>query len=384
VFDGPGPNLIGNAQEPQIIDRAARALGFGLIFAAGGLSTNTAQGAEYHFGTHQAAIYDSQFKGVIFHPPHPNVLGDAVKSISGAPQQVDLTLQAQIFTALTVNQSQGIGAEYQFGLHQTQLANSQIQSQVFPSARTPPAVNKQTLHTLIVNGQELTKDLTIQGWAGIPSVPQGWISTNISAGPQLVDLTVPSQIQKTLILLIQAPYTPTTLFGIPQSDPTQLAAKLFAPPTAKVPYTAPTTLFAAPTPWDPTQNQGSIIHSFPPPPAKYVQPAIVLVREQQYDNLYPLTIVQPYIYVAPPPFTGFWVVAVSAGWYQGVFRTPGDVFLLAQAADFSDSTIDYQAGSNGVGYGWMAKTNLTTPFNWLETNNAPYLPPQDPFRRFVY
>jgi hypothetical protein len=79
------------------------------------------------------------------------------------------------------------------------------------------------------------------------------------------------------------------------------------------------------------------------------------------------------------------VQAVSAGWYGGRFRTPGDIFLLAQAADFSDSTVNYQPpSSDTVGYGWMMRTAATMAFDWLQSNGSPYLPPQDPNRRFIY
>ena len=86
----------------------------------------------------------------------------------------------------------------------------------------------------------------------------------------------------------------------------------------------------------------------------------------------------------PPPPNGFWVEAVTAGYYGGVFRTPGDVFELATAGDFSDCTVNYQAASNGVGYGWMARTAQTEAYDWLTQNDAPYLPPQDSLRRTVY
>src|ERR1700685_1596428 len=67
-------SFVSSISNPQIADYTSAAIvGFGLVFGAVGLSTNTAQGAEYQFGTHQLAIYESQFKGVIFHPAHPNV-----------------------------------------------------------------------------------------------------------------------------------------------------------------------------------------------------------------------------------------------------------------------------------------------------------------------
>ncbi len=87
---------------------------------------------------------------------------------------------------------------------------------------------------------------------------------------------------------------------------------------------------------------------------------------------------------AVPPSPGFWCQAVTAGFYGGEFRTPGDIFKLATASDFSDSTVNYQAASNGIGYGWMQRVNVSAEYDWLENNNAPYLPPQDPSRRTVY
>jgi len=387
MIDGWGPNLIGNAQEPQTAPWAARAFGFGMVFAAVGLSTSTPAGAEYQFGTHQKAIYDSQFKGAIFTPPHPNIPGDAVKALVAAPQSYDFTLQAQFFNAsVVINQSPAMPSEYHFGTHATQLANSQIASRIFPSLRQPPQVGGQVpLRSLHVQGQELTKDLTIQGWSSIPSVPQGWLFTVVSAGPQLADLTIQPWFQPAPIYNINAVWSPTTIISVMQADPWQRQAQVYKPSAVAVKPQSQPFISAYPTPSDPTQNQGSIIPSLSPPPSKVVQPAIILTFEQQYDkNLYPLVVTMPYIYVAPTPFTGFWVQAVSAGFYGGAFRTPGDVFLLASSADFSDSTVDYQVNSNNIGFGWMAPASTQQVFEWLQANGAPYLPPQDHLRRFIY
>jgi hypothetical protein len=378
-----GPQLITNADKPQLLE-VVKGIGYGLVFAAVGLSTSSPAGAEYQFGLHQAQIYDSQFKGAIYSPTKGGVPADAVKAFTAGPQQYDFTRQATIASpTLGINQSVAISAEYQFGLHQTAIASSQIQSRVFPAL--VGSVSKAPIKTIIVNGQELSRDLTLQPFMPFVPVQTGWLVTMVTAGPQLVDLTLQPDFQQAIIYNVNAPWTPTTIVGVWQQDPTQQPARLVAPPTVKPGYLIPPTLIASPTPWDSTQNQGLIVRSLSPPPSHAVQPAILLIGEQKYDNLYPLLITQPMIYVAPPPFTGFWVQAVTAGWYGGRFRTPGDIFLLAQAADFSDSTVDYQPGSsNTVGYGWMMRTAATQAYDWLQSNGSPYLPPQDPLRRFVY
>jgi len=85
-----------------------------------------------------------------------------------------------------------------------------------------------------------------------------------------------------------------------------------------------------------------------------------------------------------PPGPGFRVQAVTAGFYGNQFRTPGDVFDLFNAADFSDSTVNYEINGNTTAFGWMTKVPSGTPlYSWLASNGAPYLPPQDPARRFV-
>lgn len=383
---GTGPQMISNAEKPQLLDMV-KGIGYGLVFAAVGLTTSTAKGAEYHWGTHQTAIYESQFKGIIFHPPHPNIPGDAVRAFVAAPQSYDFTLPAQISQAcIEINQSVAIPAEYQFGTHATQLANSQIQPRVWAALNRPFTSNDLVpLRSFHVNPQELYKDLTLQGSFPFVPVATGWILTYVGAGPQLIDLTLQAYLQPSTIQLIQAPWSPTTVISVMQADPWQRQAQVYKPSAVLVKPQKQPFISAYPVPWDPTQNQGLITPSRPAPPSHVVQPVIILTGEQKYDNLYPLVLTQPYIYVAPPPFTGFWVQAVSAGWYGGRFRTPGDIFLLAQAADFSDSSVNYQPpSSDTVGYGWMMRTAATMAYDWLQSNGSPYLPPQDPLRRFIY
>jgi hypothetical protein len=80
------------------------------------------------------------------------------------------------------------------------------------------------------------------------------------------------------------------------------------------------------------------------------------------------------------------VQAVSSGYYGGQLYFPGDVFDLASAGDFSNSALNYAGpGANTVQFGWMKQVSNSTPlFTWLQANNAPYLPLQDPSRRFIY
>lgn len=381
-----GPQTVGNSSAPQLADYG-KALGYGLVLACCLKSTNAGFSQEYHHGTHQVAVYESQFKGKIFASVKGGVPNDAVRSFIAAPQQYDFTLPAQLFQP-TVNQQAGaIGSQYTFGLHAQQIADSQNRSVIFPSAATPPgSTSNRPLSAIIVPPQAF--DYTLPAWSKIPSVTTGWISTQIGAGPQLVDLTLAAQVSiarpKPLIL---APWNPTTIISKSQDDPTQLPAKIFSPPTIKATSLPIRGFFASQA--DPSQLAARVFPSVatPPKPSHVVQPAILLIQEQAYQNVYQQIVSMPVIGGAgpPPPPDGFRVTAVTAGWYQNVFRTPGDVFDIKFAAEFSDSTIDYQINSNGIGFGWMAKVAPNTPLvNWLDDNNVPYLPPQDPSRRFIY
>lgn len=282
---GPVPPLAGNSNAPYFQDSLGVAAGFGLVFASALTSTNTGFGAEYQHGTHAAAIYDSQFKGAVFKSVKGNAPNNAVRSVYGAPQQYDFTLQAW-FDAPNDAESFSIGSEYSFGLHQTAIANSQIQSQVWSSVRTPPGIAELTPFPLLfAQPQELTRDLTIQGWVSIPSVPQGWLLTMVGAGPQVADLTMQASFQRSAIKNIQASWNPTTIVGVWQQDPTQISAWVKRPSPSVAPAKPITQFFAQPVPWDYTVNQGFIRASTPPPPSKVVQPAIILRPQQSYVDV---------------------------------------------------------------------------------------------------
>jgi hypothetical protein len=83
--------------------------------------------------------------------------------------------------------------------------------------------------------------------------------------------------------------------------------------------------------------------------------------------------------------TGFRVIAITAGEYNGKYYVPGDVFDLLQASDFSDSSVNYGPDSADIQLGWMSQVSSATPlYQWQTQTDSPYFPPQDPARRFVY
>ena len=130
-----GPQFVGNSSAPQFADYG-KAIGYGLIIACCLKSTNTGFAQEYQHGTHQVAVYESQFKGKIFPSVKGGVPGNAVRTVYGAPQQYDFTLPAQLF-APNVNQQAGaVGSQYTFGTHAQQIADSQNRSVIIASART--------------------------------------------------------------------------------------------------------------------------------------------------------------------------------------------------------------------------------------------------------
>lgn len=404
-----GPQFVGNSSAPQFADYG-KAIGYGLILACCLKSTNTGFAQEYQHGTHATAIYAAEgIKSRITPSVKGGVPVNAVKVTYAAPQAYDFTLPAQLFTPIVNQQAGAVGSQYTFGTHAQAMADSQNRSSVFPSVRTPPGVTTiRPLQTIVVPPQ--VYDFTLPPTRPFVPVAQGWISTQIGAGPQLADLTLPPSVQKSVIHLTLAPWNPTTIVSKSQDDPTQLPAKVFRPPLVTPAYLSPKPFFASQA--DPTQIPARIFASVARPPTLYVPPVMVQVGQQAYSDLAYQRQIAPLIgIVIPPPAPGFRVMAVTAGFY-GRFRTPGDVFDIAFAADYSDSTVNYQdqpsylvlqgggflllqgggqltlqAPTEGStsGYGWMMRVAQTTPiFDWLQSNGAPYLPPQDPRRRFIY
>jgi hypothetical protein len=206
-------------------------------------------GAEYQFGTHQKALYDSQNGTLIW---------------AAAPTPPTVGVQVP-------------------------------------------------LRSIHVQPQELNYDLTIQGWSKIPSVSTGWLVTMITAGPQLADLTLQAQLipARPFLSQFQGPTVPPVLIGAPQADTTQIPARIFSPPAKAVPGQQQPYLVGGPSPSDSfaqQQIQGRIFAPSLPGPSHKVQPAIIFVFEQQYDKAdQPQLIFVPTIYnppIIPPPVIG--------------------------------------------------------------------------------
>src|SRR5277367_4500457 len=80
--------LQGNSGSPQLAD-LGRAAGFGIIFASAITGPSAGPGQEYHFGTHQGALYDSQNRSGIFQAV-PRKAGVPVGTfVSTLPQYVE-------------------------------------------------------------------------------------------------------------------------------------------------------------------------------------------------------------------------------------------------------------------------------------------------------
>jgi hypothetical protein len=413
---------LGNANMAQRLQDFGIAAGYAFVVAMSPhAGPNAAMAAEYQHGTHAVQIYNAQAGTQLFHSAAPRESTSAlahfiatqgqypeprpplvIKSarvataapyqsfpfVVSAPQQHDPSSYLQPFMdAPTIVSSVCMGWEYQFGTHQKTLYDSQNGTAVWASLPTPQAPGHQVpLRSIHVLPQEVYRDLTQQPWITQIPTNQGWILTYAGASPQSYDFTLqPLFDNGSQLVHAQAPVNPAYVIAKYQQDPSQPAPAIWTPPLRVIKPMQQPFITAQPTPWDPRVIMGQVFRPRGVQPSNYVQPTLVIANEQLYTNIFPNAFAQAQPnYIPPPPFTGFWVQAVTAGWYGGRFRTPGDIFLLAQAADFSDSTIDYQAGSNGVGYGWMTRTTATAAYDWLESNGSPYLPPQDPLRRTVY
>ena len=181
-------------------------------------------GAEYQFGTHATAIYNSQSGGRISGvaprkqgnvPPayiqtqgqyrsraprlYRWVSGETqtaqqIAQIIVPPQSYDFTLQGRFSQPNVVESLGTLGQEYQFGTHQKAIFDSQMQPQLSrPIYR--PIVNSDItpVQTIITYGQELYRDIQVQGWNNIVPVSTGYLMCVVTAGPQIYDNTLSAQ-----------------------------------------------------------------------------------------------------------------------------------------------------------------------------------------------
>lgn len=81
---------------------------------------------------------------------------------------------------------------------------------------------------------------------------------------------------------------------------------------------------------------------------------------------------------------GFRVTAVYAGTYAGTYHQEGDVFDIAQASDYSDSTVNYQYAAGDYVTGWMLQVPQTTPLlTYGSVQSPPLFPVILPQNRMV-
>lgn len=301
------PSFVSNASAPQIDTWLAA--GCAALFTVGALaSSNTAQGAEYQFGTHAAAIYESQFKGAIWGPaaggaPPPKSLGAFVKApeqaytnapswvlasvlgatpqpialIVGGPQSVDLTLQGDLVEPLVSPQGRPLT---QFSVA-PQADTTQPPALVFAAALVPVVAPPVPARLALAAPQ--TVDLTLAASIFSPQAGiQGRTPPTIVASPQAIDLTVQGWIETPQ--LTQQGRVPTLTIGGPQSDPSQIAAQFFGvQPAAVVASYAVRSVSAAPQSADLTV-QASI---FKPQPAGQGPTPALIVAAPKDDQTQP-------------------------------------------------------------------------------------------------
>jgi len=308
------------------------------------------QAAQYTFGTHAKAIYDSQ-------------------------------IQAQIWGPVVTESKGFFGAQYEFGTHQKALYDSQIQAQVFkPIPRPLVSADLVPLRAFHVPGQDLFTDLTIQGWVSTVPVAQGFLVTMITAGPQLADFTqqaVVTPSQPFHSIAPSAPVNPGFFFAQPQFDTTQIPARLIKPPAVAAKNRNQQFVTAGPSPSDqlaqqqiqPQLNAGAL-----PGPSKKIQPTIIFAFEQQYDkNSYPLVFTVPTIYnppIIPPPVIGQPDISV---WTTDSQITADSIAFTCDGADLINGGATQVPGFEGDRPAYtVSSPNFTPPLPGAAlTNNVP-------------
>lgn len=239
------------------------AAGFAVLFGVVSLaSSNTAQGAEYQFGTHAAAIYESQFKGAIWGPAQaaavtPKLLGAFVQvpeqaytnapswvlasirgatpqpiALSIAPPQTDPTqLAASVFRPLSAGQTPPQIGQLLAGPQSVDLT---LEGDLFAPLVSPQG-RPLTQFSVAPQADTTQPPALIIAAALAPLIPPSVPARLTSAAPQAIDLTIQGWIETPQ--LTQQGRAPPTLVASPQADPTQIPAAVF--PRLRTPPIAP-------------------------------------------------------------------------------------------------------------------------------------------------
>jgi hypothetical protein len=196
--------FVSNANAPQI--DAVLIAGFAALFAVSLASSNAAQAAEYQFGTHAVAIYESQFKGAIWGPASSPPTSKALGTFVCAPEQAYTNAPSWVLASVRGATPQPIALI----VGQPQTDPTQVPASIFAplSGATPRPI-------ALTTGAPQSVDLTIQGSVLAPlDSPQGRLTAQFSVGPQ-ADPTQPPALISTPQAAPQGRVPPLTV-GAPQ------------------------------------------------------------------------------------------------------------------------------------------------------------------------
>jgi hypothetical protein len=291
---GPKGGFISAA--PQIANYALVA-GLGFFSASAVTPQGQANASEYQFGTHAAAIHNAEaIKSKVWKsvPTPPVATSQVPRFVSSAPQSVDLTQQPAIFksapTPIVVSTPLPFRL-VQAGPEQVDLSISgwvaesapmfqgappasiwaspqtdptQIAAQIWKPAATPPAVSG-FLGTYVSVPAQIEERPTRQVWPSQISGQTPPVIKSIWAAPQIVDLTLQAVILGPAITPPVVSYAVPQLYASPQLiDLTQQGWIRGTAPMGQGPV--PPLTFGIPQ-TDPTQIAPSIWQSVPTPPA---------------------------------------------------------------------------------------------------------------------
>ena len=289
-----------------------------------------------------------------------------------------------------------LGQSYQFGLHQKALYDSQGGSAVWQSLPTPIVQGQQVpLRSLHVQPQEIYQDLlTPRAWLTNIPLSQGWIVTFAGASPQSFDFTLQTSFDNGSPLVHPAaPVNPQVAITLHQPDLRQIQPTVFHPSAVIPKQPIQRQIFASPTPWDYTVNQGSIWYGARVPPfvgkqtpTQFVTPPQAYVDSPQGQLLAPLVGQLPIFTAITGQSFNFFTPGLTAIQTQltGVY----DYFSLVKAmlnfshrqdiANYQDYYI--QAGEARI-YQDLFAENIGNGVLWLEqpytqtiTNNTAPVP----------
>lgn len=297
LWAGSGGGVAFVKNEPQFDTRAmagTAVMFFGALFGA---HSNTAQGSQSTYGTHELAVkqaaQSSSVWGSVRTPPgfiprfvysrpgdppgnlplvwgpQPATQGRITPLISSAPQ-VDLTPAPQVWRSATatvavsanrlltftvtapqadptqiapviwkpiagLSTNAAQGSNYTFGTHELAIKQGAQVSSVWPSVRTPPTTSGIIPQWLRAQPQIDQTPVQSQVWKSANN-PGGWISLNVFAAPQDDPTQTKPQVFKsaTAAVAVSAARLLPLVQTAPQFDTTQIQPQVFVSAPAAI------------------------------------------------------------------------------------------------------------------------------------------------------